>query len=71
MPADHIAVIRTGPAARILVGGVEIPPEAILRDSVTVPVDPDEVPSVHLTLVAARVDVHNTLERSPDGPAER
>ncbi|MCI4045135.1 hypothetical protein [Streptomyces sp. TRM75563] len=71
MPAERITVTREGERARIVVDGVEIPPDAIQRDSVDVPVDPDEVPAVHLTLIGARVDVLNTLkEGATDGTAE-
>lgn len=72
MPASLITDTRQGRTARIVVnGGVEIPADAILRDSVSVPVDPDEVPTVHLTLIGVQVDVINTLkEGATDGPAE-
>jgi hypothetical protein len=71
MPASLITVTRQGRTTRIVVNGVEIPATAILRDSISVPVDPDEVPTVHLTLIGAQVDVINTLkEGATDGPAE-
>ncbi|WP_411118984.1 hypothetical protein [Streptomyces sp. 058-1L] len=71
MPAEQIIVTREGARARIVVDGVEIPAAAIERNSVDIPVDPDEVPSVHLTLIGARVDVLNTLkEGATDGSAE-
>ncbi|MEU1219228.1 hypothetical protein [Streptomyces microflavus] len=71
MPAERITVTREGARARIVVDGVEIPLDAIGRHSVTVDIDPDEVPSVHLTLIGARVDVLNTLkEGATDGSAE-
>ena len=71
MAAAHITVTREGRLARVIVDGVEIPPDAILRDSVTVPVDPDDIPTIHLTLIGARVDVLNTLkEGATDGSAE-
>lgn len=71
MPAKQITVTREGVTARIVVDGVEIPAGAILRNSVSVPVDPDEPPTVHLSLIGARLDVLNTLkEGATDGSAE-
>ncbi|MGW9249755.1 hypothetical protein [Streptomyces badius] len=71
MAAERITVTREGSHARIVVDGVEIPQNAILRDSVNVPVNPDDVPTVNLTLFGARVDVLNTLkEGATDGTAE-
>ncbi|MGW2260271.1 hypothetical protein ACWCXE_21015 [Streptomyces sp. NPDC001780] len=61
MAADRIQVTRLGDQARIVVDGTEIPAEAILRDSVTVDVDPGDIPSVRLTLIGARVEVLNTI----------
>ncbi|MFE4691752.1 hypothetical protein ACFRH6_17035 [Streptomyces sp. NPDC056749] len=60
MVATLIEVTRSGDIARLVVDGVEIPPNAIARNSVHVPVDADEIPSVDLTLVGARVSVSNT-----------
>jgi hypothetical protein len=57
---QRIEVIRKGPTARVLVDGVALP-FSIPRDSVTVPVNPDEPPTVHLALFADRVDVVNQL----------
>ncbi|MEU9494585.1 hypothetical protein AB0D73_22830 [Streptomyces sp. NPDC048215] len=71
MPAQRITVTRAGHRACVVVDGVEIPPNAIGRHSVTVPVDPDEPPSVQLTLIGAHVEVLNTLkEGATDGTAE-
>ncbi|MFE9300832.1 hypothetical protein [Streptomyces sp. NPDC006856] len=71
MAAERITVTREGDHARIVVDGLEIPAGAILRDSVIIPIDPDEMPAVHLTLIGARVDVLNTLkEGATDGSAE-
>lgn len=61
-----IQVIRTGTLARVLVDGVELP-YSIARDSVLVPVCPDDVPTVRLTLMADRVDVVNTLDEEGGG----
>lgn len=57
---QRIQVIRKGPTAHVLVDGTELP-FALPREAVTVPVHPDEVPSVRLTLFAERVDVVNQL----------
>lgn len=60
---QRIEVIRKGPTAHVLVDGVELP-FSLPREAVTVPVHPDEFPTVHLTLFAERVDVVN--QRRPD-----
>ncbi|MCM2390199.1 hypothetical protein [Streptomyces albipurpureus] len=62
MSAAHIVITREGGTASVVVDGVEIPAGAILRDSVSVPVDPSEIPSVTLTLTAGTVTVLNTLK---------
>ncbi len=56
----RIEVIREGPVARVLVDGEKLP-FPIPREAVTVPVHPDEIPTVHLTLFAEQVDVVNKL----------
>ncbi|TMZ68010.1 hypothetical protein EMG21_28515 [Klebsiella pneumoniae] len=61
MAAEKITITRAGADFSLSVDGVEIPSNAILRDSVTVPTDPDEPPTVTLTLIARHVDVTNTL----------
>lgn len=57
---QRIEVIREGPYCRVLIDGEPLP-YSIPRDSVTVPVNPDEMPTVHLALFADRVDVVNAL----------
>jgi hypothetical protein len=57
---QRIEVVRRGAIARVLVDGVELP-FALPREAVTVPVHPDEIPTVHLKLFADRVDVVNQL----------
>lgn len=70
MAADRITVTRKGPHASVIVDGVEIPGAAIRRNSVVVPVDPDEIPTVTLTLVARDVQATNTHEgENPHGTA--
>lgn len=73
MAAGTITVDRVGGTVVVLVDGVEIPAEAIRRHSLTVPVDPDEAPTIHLELIARRVEVTNTLnsEEAPRGTAVR
>lgn len=56
----HIEIVRKGPIARVLVDGEQLP-FSLPREAVTVPVHPDELPAVHLTLFAERVDVSNQL----------
>jgi hypothetical protein len=58
MRPQRIEVIRKGPTVHVLVDGVEVP-FPLLREAVIVSVDPDEMPTVHLTLFADRVDVVN------------
>lgn len=72
MAAELITVTRYSIAARVVVDGVEIPPSAILADSISIPVDPGAPPMVTLTLIGAQVDVTNTMkeEVATDGPAE-
>ncbi|MEU2149315.1 hypothetical protein ABZ741_34085 [Streptomyces globisporus] len=71
MPAQRITVTREGHRAHVVVDGVEIPPNAIGRHSLTVPVDPDEPPSIQLTLIGDVVEVLNTLKKgATDGTAE-
>ncbi|QVQ51300.1 hypothetical protein J4H86_21140 [Spiractinospora alimapuensis] len=62
MLADRIAVVRNARGFSITVDGIEIPGNAILGDSVTIPVDPDGVPEVHLTLIARQVEFRNALQ---------
>ncbi|WP_435107791.1 hypothetical protein [Nocardiopsis synnemataformans] len=70
MPADRITVTRQGLHASVVVDGVEIPGAAIRRDSVVVPVDPDEIPTVTLTLMARNAQATNTSEGdTPHGTA--
>lgn len=57
-PPALIEVIRKGPTARIVIDGAELP-FPVSRDSVTVPVHPDERPTVQLSLYADRVHVIN------------
>ncbi|WP_030744445.1 hypothetical protein [Streptomyces sp. NRRL F-5135] len=61
MAADRIQVTRQGTHASVVVDGTEIPAQAILANSVTVDVDPGDIPSVRLTLIGAQVDVLNTI----------
>ncbi|MEU2450052.1 hypothetical protein ABZ605_08335 [Streptomyces sp. NPDC012765] len=68
MVARRIEVVRTGRTTRVVVDGVEIPADAILRDSLTVPVNPDDRPTIVLALTADRVEVINTLEESEPPP---
>lgn len=72
MVAELIQVIRERDRVRLLVDGQEVPASAVHRDSVDVPVDPDEVPTVRLELIARRIEVINTLRESekPDAAAE-
>ena len=63
--AKHIEVVREGPLARVLVDGEELP-FPLPREAVTVPVHPDEIPTVHLTLFAERVDVVNKLHHDKE-----
>lgn len=71
MAADLIQVIREGTRVRIVVDGVEIPARAVMRHSCEVPVDPDEIPSLRLTLFGSRVEVLNSREKgATDGTAE-
>ncbi|MFF7365814.1 hypothetical protein [Streptomyces sp. NPDC008125] len=70
MPAELITVVREGLTARIVIDGVELRADVIARDSVTVPVDPDEMPCVYLALTALRVDVVNSERKQPDDPAD-
>ncbi|MGW4030744.1 hypothetical protein ACWEFL_15730 [Streptomyces sp. NPDC004838] len=62
MSADLIRITREGHRVRITVDGLEIPAAAIDRDSVRLPIRPDERPSVQITLIASTVDVLNTLK---------
>ncbi|MFH8369199.1 hypothetical protein [Streptomyces sp. NPDC018031] len=55
----HIEVIREGTAVRVLVDGQELP-AIVDHDAVTVPVAPDDWPTVQLTLYADRITVTNT-----------
>ncbi|MER7874828.1 hypothetical protein ABTY63_14895 [Streptomyces solisilvae] len=57
---QRIEVIRAGTRARVLVDGQELP-FALAREKVTVSVHPDEMPTVHLVLMARRVDVVNSV----------
>ncbi|MFI1324547.1 hypothetical protein ACH4TI_15060 [Streptomyces rochei] len=59
----HIEVIRKGATGRLLVDGVELP-FSLPREAIMIPVHPDAIPTVHLTLFADRVDVVN--QRHPD-----
>jgi hypothetical protein len=61
MAADRIEVTRKGPHASVIVDGVEIPARAIRRHSLTHAVDPDDVPSVQLTLSARYLTITNTI----------
>lgn len=56
----NIRVERHGGQVRVLVGDVEIPPEAIDPDSLNTWIDPDEVPSLELKLIGGRVDIVDT-----------
>lgn len=56
----RIQVIREGHVCRVLVDGVKLP-FTLPRETVRVPVHPDDVPTVHLTLLADQVDVINKL----------
>ncbi|MEU3600878.1 hypothetical protein ABZ714_19465 [Streptomyces sp. NPDC006798] len=71
MTANLIRITREGTRTRIVVDGVEIPAGAIGRDSVRLPVDPDQVPSVTLTLLATTVDVLNASKgKTPHGTSD-
>lgn len=64
--AKHIEVIRRGHICRVLVDGQELP-AALPRDSdVVVSVNPDERPTVTVTLTADRVDVTDDLASEKD-----
>ncbi|MFD3498781.1 hypothetical protein [Streptomyces sp. NPDC058678] len=65
---QRIEVIRHGATCRVLIDGEPLP-FSISRDSVTVPVDPDERPTVHLALFADRVDVVNYLHNEEETTA--
>jgi hypothetical protein len=70
-----IEIVRQGETFTILVDGVEVP-GSIARHSVSLPVDPDDYPSVTLTLFARRLTVDNNYaaptlkEGATDGSAE-
>lgn len=66
MPADQISINRKGPHTAVVVDGVQIPAKAIARNSVVVPVDPDDQPRVCLELIAGHVDVVNTLDHTDE-----
>ncbi|GGS47717.1 hypothetical protein [Streptomyces violaceus] len=58
--AERIEVIRRGGQCRVLVDSQDLP-AAIPRDSdVIVSVNPDDKPTITLTLMADRVDVTDT-----------
>lgn len=64
--AKRIEVIRRGRICRVLVDGQELP-AALPRDSdVVVSVNPDERPTVTVTLTADRVDVTDDLASEKD-----
>ncbi|MFE0720247.1 hypothetical protein ACFW23_04745 [Streptomyces rochei] len=54
----RIDVIRKGRIGHVLVDGVELP-FALPREAITVPVHPDQIPTVHLQLSADQVHVVN------------
>lgn len=68
MVAENITVTRHGDTAEVTIDGVAIPANAIKRDSVYIPVDPDELPSVCLELIATEVTSTNTL--NPESESE-
>ena len=64
--AKRIEVIRRGGQCRVLVDGQELP-AALPRDTdVVVSVNPDERPTVTVTLTADRVDVTDDLASEKD-----
>lgn len=60
--AKVIQVQSRGAFAQVLVDGEEIPWH-IARDTIRVDVQPDECPTVTLTLLADRVEVLDSIER--------
>jgi hypothetical protein len=58
---DLIRITRRGGDVRVMVGDVEVPADAIVRDSVWHTVDSDAVPTVRLELMAHRVEIVDTL----------
>lgn len=68
MVAENITITRTGNDFALTIDGVEIPANAIKRDSVYIPVDPDELPSVCLELIATEVTSTNTLNPESETP---
>lgn len=58
---DLIQIVRRGAAARVFIDGEELP-APIPRDTAVVAyVNPDELPTITITLMAHRIDVINDV----------
>ncbi|MFF5958474.1 hypothetical protein [Streptomyces luteogriseus] len=64
--AKRIEVIRQGRICRVLVDGQELPAAIPLSSDVIVAVNPDDRPTVTVTLTADRVDVTDDLASEKD-----
>lgn len=64
--AKRIEVIRQGGNCRVLVDGQELPAALPRTHNVVVAINPDNLPTVTVTLTADRVDVTDTRHDEKD-----
>ncbi|MDG9705543.1 hypothetical protein [Streptomyces sp. DH37] len=68
---SHIEIIRRDGRLRVLIDGNELPCPIARAEPLDVPVHPDEMPLVRLTLIADTVTVTNTLHDQDEEESER